>query len=126
MAEMPVNAAARELRERDTRLWRILPHYVDEAMEQIELSELKRIAIDETSSRRGHRYITLFVDADTKIVLFATEGKSMTTLEQFKAHLRRKSFIAEQIEEVCCDMSPAFIRGIETWFTKSEITFDKF
>lgn len=126
MAEMPVNAAARELREYDTRLWRIFHYYVDKAMEQLDLSDVKRIAIDETSSRRGHRYITLFVDVDTKIVLFATEGKGMTTLEQFKAHLAKKSLEAQQIEEICCDMSPAFIRGIEMYFPKAEITFDKF
>jgi hypothetical protein len=29
MAEMPVNAAARELREHDTRMWRIFHYYVD-------------------------------------------------------------------------------------------------
>lgn len=126
MAEMPVNAAARELREHDTRMWRIFHYYVDEAMKQLDLTDLKRIAIDETSSRRGHRYITLFVDADTKIVLFATEGKGMSTLEKFKAYLSEKSFVAEQIEEVCCDMSPAFISGIETYFPQAEITFDKF
>src|SRR6478735_7338335 len=41
MAEMPVNAAARELREHDTRLWRIFHYYVDQAMEQIDLSDVK-------------------------------------------------------------------------------------
>lgn len=126
MAEMPVNAAARELREHDTRMWRIFHHYVDKAMNELDLTRVKRIAIDETSSRRGHRYITLFVDADTKIVLFATEGKGMDTLGRFKERLAAKGANAEQIEEVCCDMSPAFIRGIEDFFPKAEITFDKF
>ncbi|WP_052516604.1 ISL3 family transposase [Paenibacillus popilliae] len=58
MAEMPVNAAARELREQDTRMWRIFHHYVDKAMAELDLSKTKRIAIDETSSRRGHRYMS--------------------------------------------------------------------
>lgn len=126
MAEMPVNAAARELREHDTRMWRILHHYVDKAMSELDVTTVKRIAVDETSSRRGHRYITLFVDVDTKIVLFATEGKGMDTLEKFKQHLDDKGVVPEQIQEVCCDMSPAFIRGIEEQFPKAEITFDKF
>ena len=125
-AEMPVNAAARELREHDTRMWRIFHHYVNQAMEQLDLSAVKRIAVDETSSRRGHRYITLFVDVDTKIVLFATEGKSKDTLAKFKQHLISKGAQALQIQEICCDMSPAFIRGIEDQFPKAEITFDKF
>jgi len=126
MAEMPVNAAARELREHDTRMWRIFHHYVEKAMSELDLTQVKRIAIDETSSRRGHRYITLFVDADAKTVLFATEGKGMDTLGRFKDLLVAKGAVAEQIEEVCCDMSPAFIRGIQDYFPQAEITFDKF
>lgn len=126
MAEMPVNAAARELREHDTRMWRIFHYYVDKAMAELDVSSVKRIAIDETSSRRGHRYITLFVDVDRKTVLFATEGKSMDTLARFKDHLNSKGVNPEQIEEVCCDMSGAFIRGIESFFPSAEITFDKF
>lgn len=126
MAEMPVNAAAREIREHDTRLWRIFHHYVDQAMTELDISKVKRVAIDETSSRRGHRYITLFVDVDTKIVLFAVEGKGKESLEQFKDHLASKGVDAGQIGEICCDMSPAFIRGIEDHFPEAQITFDKF
>lgn len=126
MAEMPVNAAARELREHDTRMWRIFHHYVEKAMAELDLTAVKRIAIDETSSRRGHRYITLFVDADAKTVLFATEGKGMDTLGRFKELLAAKGADAQQIQEVCCDMSPAFIRGIQDYFPDAEITFDKF
>jgi len=126
MAEMPVNAAARELREHDTRMWRIFHYYVDQAMAELDLTSVKRIAIDETSSRRGHRYITLFVDADARIVLFATEGKGMDTLGRFKELLAAKGACAEQIKDVCCDMSPAFIRGIAEYFPEAQITFDKF
>lgn len=126
MAEMPVNAAAREIREHDTRLWRIFHHYVDQAMSELDVSKVKRIAIDETSSRRGHRYITLFVDVDTKIVLFAVVGKGKDSLEQFKEYLTSKGVDAGQIQEICCDMSPAFIRGIEDYFPEAQITFDKF
>jgi len=126
MSEMSVNAAARELREHDTRMWRIFHYYVDEAMNAVDFSTVKRIAIDETSSRRGHRYITLFVDVDTKIVLFATEGKGADTVGRFKGLLSDKGVNSEQIEEVCCDMSAAFIRGVQDNFPKAEITFDKF
>ena len=126
MAEMPVNAAARELREHDTRMWRIFHHYIDKAMDKLDLTRVKRLAIDETSSRRGHRYITLFVDVDTKTVLFATEGKGKDTLERFREHMSARDASYTQIEEVCCDMSDAFIRGIEEYFPQAEITFDKF
>ncbi|MEK4476224.1 transposase [Paenibacillus sp. FSL R7-0048] len=85
MAEMLVNAAARELREHNTRMCLIFHYYVYVAMNELDLTGMKRIAVDETSSRRGHRYITLFVDVDTKTVLFANEGKGKETLETFEA-----------------------------------------
>ncbi|MGO4545078.1 helix-turn-helix domain-containing protein [Paenibacillus sp. 2TAB23] len=44
MAEMPVNAAARELREHDTRMWRIFHHYVEQAMKELDLTSVRRIA----------------------------------------------------------------------------------
>jgi len=126
MAEMPVNAAARELREHDTRMWRIFRYYVNKAMTELDLSKVKRIAVDETSSRRGHRYITLFVDVDTKLVLFATEGKGKDTIARFHNHLLDKGVEPTQIQEFCSDMSVSFISGIEEQFPQAELTFDKF
>ncbi|MNB87626.1 Transposase [compost metagenome] len=65
-------------------------------------------------------------DVDRRIVLFATEGKGKDTLDRFKRHLAEKKLTADAIQEVCCDMSPAFISGIQEYFPKAEITFDKF
>ncbi len=50
----------------------------------------------------------------------------METLARFKDHLAEKGVSADTVQEVCCDMSPAFIRGREEYFPKAEITFDKF
>lgn len=126
MKEMPVAAVAREVQEYDTRLWRIFHYYVHRAMQELDFTTVRRITIDETSSRRGHDYITLFVDVDTKKVLFATEGKDSSVLATFKRHLEDKGIPASQIEECCCDMSPAFIKGIERYFPNAQITYDKF
>lgn len=126
MKEMPVAAVAREVNEHDTRLWRVLRYYVNRAMAEMDMSQVKRIAIDETSSRRGHQYITLFVDVDTKKLLFAVEGKGATGLATFVSFLSERGIAAEQIEEFVCDMSAAFISGIGEHFPKAGITFDKF
>jgi transposase len=126
MKEMPVAAVARQVGEHDTRLWRVLRYYVNRSMAEMEVTQVKRVAIDETSSRRGHQYITLFVDVDTKRLLFATQGKGTAGLSKFNAFLRVRGVAAEQIEEFCCDMSSAFISGIEQYFPKAQITFDKF
>ena len=63
-AEMPVDAMADLLDEHDTRLWRVLMHYVEQAHAKSDWSAVRRIAVDETSSRRGHRYVTNVLDAE--------------------------------------------------------------
>jgi len=50
--EMPVTAVAQMLGEIDTRLWRLIMIQVEEAHRQSDWSEVKAIAIDETSVRK--------------------------------------------------------------------------
>ncbi len=126
VCEMPVNAIARLVGEHDTRLWRILNYYVEKSRAQQDYSRVSNIGIDETSSKRGHNYISLFVDLDESKVLFATEGKDAKTVAAFSDDLKEHGGDPAQIEEVCCDMSPAFINGIENNFENAHITFDRF
>jgi transposase len=77
---MAVKAVARLVGEHDTRLWRVVHHYVDAGRARIDASDATRVAIDETAARRGHDYITLFVDIEQARVLFATEGRDARTV----------------------------------------------
>lgn len=124
--EMPVNAAARIVREHDTRLWRIVHFYVDKALSNQDLSTVTRIAVDETSSRRGHNYVTIVLDSAERKVIFATEGKSSDTIRAFKEHLEQHQGHSEKIEEYCSDMSQAFISGMARDFPNASLTVDKF
>ncbi len=123
---MPMNEVSRLLGEHDTTLWPILHHYVDEAREQQTWEDVKRIAIDETSRAKGHEYVTLVMDLDTRKVLHVTEGKDQRTLFNFKEQLLQKCGHPDDIEELCMDMSPAFISGAKSYFPNVEITYDKF
>jgi Transposase len=69
-AEMPVDVMAELLDEHDTRLWRVVMHYVEQAHAKSDWSAVRRIAVDETSARRGHRYVTNMLDAETSRLLF--------------------------------------------------------
>ena len=126
--EMPVLTTARILEMSDKRLWRIIHHYVNQAMAKIDLSELKAFSLDETKSRRGHRYVTVFIDLDRKDkpVVFATPGKGKATLAAFKKFLSSHKGKAENVVEVVSDMSSAFISGIKTHFSNAELTVDWF
>jgi transposase len=123
---MPVKTIAEFVNEHDTRLWRILHHYVGEARKAADHSQVKHVGMDETSRRRGHNYVSLFVDLDETRVLFATDGKDASTVDRFKEDLIDHGGDPGAVEEICCDMSPAFISGVEKQFPEAHITFDKF
>jgi transposase len=123
---MPVNAVARLVGEHDTRIWRVIHHYVDEARENTDAAEVKRVAFDETAARRGHDYITLCVDIDAARVLYATPGKGADTIAAFADDLAKHGGDPQAITEVCIDMSPAFIKGVAENLPEAAVTFDKF
>jgi len=126
MTAMPVAAAARIIGEHDTKLWRVLHHWVEAARARADYADVKRVAIDETAAARGHDYVSLFVDIDQRRVLFVADGKDADTVAEFADDLEAHNGDASHIKEVCIDMSAAFIKGVGHNLTEAEITFDKF
>ena len=125
-SEMPVNKAANVLRVYAQRLWNLFNYWVEEAKSKEDLSEVKIIGIDETSRKKGHSYITVAVDMENRKVIDVQEGKDSETVGKIKAHIESRGGKSESIEQVCMDMSPAFISGTGENFPKAQITFDKF
>jgi transposase len=123
---MPVKRISELVSEHDTRLWRLLQHHVKEAREQSDYSDVKQVGVDETSSKRGHNYVTIVVDLKESKTVFATEGKDNTAIGLFKDDLAEHGGDPEAIVDVSCDMSPAFIKGIKENLPNAQITFDKF
>lgn len=124
--EMPVSAVARQVRVTDTRIWRLLQGYVREALEKVDLSKLTKVAADETASRRGHTYVTLFADLQQSRVVFVTPGKDQSTFERFLEDLQRRGGRPENISDVVIDMSAAFTAGAKAYFPNAVVTYDKF
>ena len=125
-AHMPVAAIARMTGEHDTRIWRVLEHYVEAAREELDFSEVERVGVDETSAARGQDYVSVFMDLDDERVMFATEGRNAATVRRFVEDLGVHGAHPEQVSEVCSDMSPAFIRGVGDHLPEAEITFDRY
>jgi transposase len=126
--EMPVKAAARHIEVTDKRLWRVVHHYVEKAVNQFDLSQLKAIGLDETASKRGHNYVTIFIDMEgaSMPVVFATPGKGSQTLRDFKTFLHGHKGDSNNVLEVVCDMSPSCLSGIAQTLPNAEITVDWF
>jgi len=124
--QMPFRAVARIVGESAHRVMAICERYVELALATTDLSQVKALAIDETSRARGHDYITLGADAVERRVLFVTEGRDAETIERLVADLDARGCPPSQIESVSIDMSPAFIKGCAEHLPDARITFDKF
>lgn len=125
-SHMPVNNVSKLTGISNFRLWELLKKYVSLTLEQADYAALEVVGMDETSSRKRHDYITLFVDLKERKVIFITRGKSNQTVKDFVADLEGHHGKAISIKHVCCDMSPAFIKGITENLPFADITFDKF
>jgi transposase len=124
--QMTVADVAAMLGEQDTRLWRILAHYVEKAHRERSWAGVRRILVDETSARRGHRYVTNVLDADTRELLLMVEGRESDALAAFADELARHGGHVAQIELIAMDMSPAYIKGARQHFPQACIVFDRF
>ena len=111
--QMPIAPLAAMAREHDTRVWRVIEHHVGVARAGLDFSGVTQVGCDETSARRGQDYVSLFMDLDAHRVMFATPGRDADTVRAFAEDLAAHGGSPKtQVEQVCCDMSPAFIKGI--------------
>ena len=124
--QMPVHAVSQLLGLHDGQIWRVLDHYVEAARQQEDFSSVRSIGLDETASRRGHNYISLFHDLMNKRLLFAWEGRDKSVVATFVKDLERHRGQAEAVDSVCIDMSKSYVAGVSEYLPGAEITFDPF
>jgi transposase len=126
--EMPVAAIGRLVGEYDKRIWRIVHHYVDEAVEAQDLAGMEQLGIDDTSFRRGQSYVSVFCDLDPgeRRAVFVADGRGQETVEQFAGFLGSHGGDPERIKEVCQDMSQSYLAGVRENLKAAEVTFDRY
>ncbi|MFC7339708.1 ISL3 family transposase, partial [Haloferula chungangensis] len=135
---LPVAEVARQTGASEDRIWHLIRTRVDEAWLDADWSSLERLGVDETSTRKGHKYGTAFLEIDGKEstparggskvarLLFFTPGKGKETFDAFARELDRRGVPREQVGEIAMDMSPAFIAGAGAEFPLGQICFDRF
>jgi transposase len=87
---------------------------------------VKEMPVAALASRRGHHYLTLFVDVEQSRLLYATTTREASTVGAFRQELERHGGRGSQVEEFCLDMWPAYLKGIRDSFPDARVTFDKF
>ncbi len=125
-ANMPVHCVCRIIGESDRKIWRLLEEYVSSALASQDCSEITAVGMDETSRTKGHNYVSLFVDMIERKTVNVVEGKDHGTVGDFVMSLEVRNGDRNQVQQVSCDMSPAFIKGVNKFLPNADITFDKF
>ena len=95
------------------------------ALSQADFSEVRELAIDETSRARGHEYVTIAADAERRAVIFVTETREATAIERLAMDLTAHGGDPEAIDAVSIDMSPAYIKGVEAHLHNATITLPR-
>lgn len=126
MASMPVAKAAKALRCDEKSLTNILNYWVEKAVDERKLDDVKSLAIDETSFKKGHDYVTVIIDAAKRAVIDVEPGKDASTVRKFADKLTQKDGNCEEIKSVTSDMSTAFLSAVEDRFPNAKHTIDKF
>jgi transposase len=124
--EMPLNRVAELLGVNAHRIWTVFDYWIGKARSADDPSEITRPGVDETSSKKGHKYVTLGVDLDASRVIHVSEGKGKSTLKEIQQYLENKGVPKEQVKEISMDLSPAFIAGTAEAFPSAQITSDRF
>lgn len=124
--QMPVRAVAQLFGLHDGQIWRVLDHYIEAARQREDFSGVQSVGLDETASRRGHNYISLFHDLEQRRLLFACEGRDKSVVKTFVTDLEIHGGQAENIDSVCIDMSKSYVAGVGEHLPNAEITFDPF
>ena len=135
---LPVAEVSRLTSVSENRIWQLIRSRVGEAWKQADWSNLERLGVDETSTRKGHKYGTVFLQIDgqemargrgaskvARLLLF-TPGKDKETFTEFVSEMDRRGVPPAQVSEVAMDMSKAFIAGAGEHFPDAQICFDRF
>ncbi len=97
--------------------------YLQKHFSRPKLRSLRRIAIDEISIGKGHRYLTLVLDLESGAVVHVGQGKGADALKPFWRRLKASH---AQIAAVATDMSPAYIQAVMENLSEAILVFDRF
>lgn len=90
---------------------------------RIPLHKVRYLGIDEFSLRKGHDYMTIFIDLKRGRILHAVEGKSKQDIHPFLEQLARR---AKNLQAVAMDMSNSYYWAVKETLPKTEIVFDHY
>jgi len=118
------SAAARMFHIAWRTVGRIVTRVVEELLPQNRFEDLRYIGIDETSYKRGHRYLTVVSNLANGRVVWLGKGKSAAVLHRFFDELGERG--CRGIELACIDMGEAYRSAVTERAKQADIVYDRF
>ena len=126
LQDVPRARASRLLRCDEKSLAAILTYWVHDAVNRMDLSDTCSIAMDETSFRRGHKYVTIAIDAVRHRVFDVEPSRDKTTVKNVGKKLERNGGNTKSVNSVTSDMSASYLSAVREVFPNAKQTIDKF
>jgi transposase len=108
------------------RVFRIVNRYVGTALSHQDLDPVKHLSVDETSSRKGHKYLTIMTDRTARKVVGVAVGKDKEAFSNALIDMEIRGTDRTEVRTVTMDMSRSYIAGVSETMPQAEITFDRF
>ena len=105
------------------RVKEIEKSYLKRHFSRPDLTNVRYIAIDEYAVSRGHEYMTVVMDLDSKRVLYVGEGRSQESLKKFWKRVKKNNV---PVQAVAMDMWPAYISSVMNNCPGMDIVFNHF
>jgi transposase len=126
VADMNVAKTAALLRCDEKALTSILRYWVNKAVADMDLEDVAMLAIDETSFKRGHKYVTVVIDAAKRRVIDVEKDRDREAVRRFVETLSAKGGDPQAITHVTSDMSKSYLPAIAKHFPNALNIIDKF
>lgn len=97
--------------------------YLKSHFSKPKLKHLKLLAIDEISTRKGYKYVTIVMDLESGAIVFVGQGKGKKALKPFWKRLKASH---AKIEAVATDMSSAYYAAVQKNLPDATLVFDRF
>lgn len=97
--------------------------YLQKKYEKINYKNLVYLSMDEFSIKKGHKYMTVFLDLRSGRIIYACEGRALDCIEPFLQKLKKK---ARKLQAIAMDLSPTYISAIKKILPNVVIVFDRF
>jgi len=97
--------------------------YLKEEYKGVDFQILRYIGVDEFSVRKGHEYMTIFINLETGEIIHAIEGKSMESVTPFILQLKEK---APGLKAIAMDMNAAYASATKKHLPNVDVVFDRF